>query len=81
MENKIIINDDLVIKDYREFLEENGLENTTENIDLYITGLYYDIMDNLALEYGELEVPKELQGYEAEEYIEEKIKEILMKEV
>lgn len=81
MENKIIINDDLVIKDYREFLEENGIENTAENIDLYISGLYYDIMDNLALEYGEFGVPKELQGYEAEEYIEEKIKEILMKEV
>lgn len=81
MENKIIVNDDLVIKDYRKFLEENGLENTEISIDEYISGLYYDLLDNLELERENFGVPKDLSRYAAEEYIEEKIKEILMKEV
>ena len=73
--------EEYVIKNYREFLEENELKNTIENIDLYISGLYYDIMDDLDLERENFGVPSDLTNNSAEKYIEEKIKEILMKEV
>lgn len=47
-----------VIKDYLQWLEENEFENTKENIELYISGLYYDIVDDMDLfesEYKELQ--------------------------
>lgn len=80
MEDFIII-EDYVIRDYELFLEENGLENTSKNVDLYIAGIHYDIFDDLELERENFRVPKELTGYTVKEYIEEKIKQILLKEV
>lgn len=47
-----------VIKDYLQWLEENEFKNTKENIELYIVGLYYDIVDDMDLfetEYKELQ--------------------------
>lgn len=73
--------EEYVIENYYEFLEENDLKNTEVSIDEYISGLYYDLLDNLELERENFGVPKDLSRYAAEEYIEEKIKEILMKEV
>ena len=47
-----------VIKDYLNWLEENEFKNIKENIELYIAGLYYDIVDDMDLfesEYKELQ--------------------------
>ena len=47
-----------VIRDYLEWLEEEELGNTKENIELYIAGLYYDLRDDMDLfenEYKELQ--------------------------
>ena len=70
-----------IVKNYKEFLKENKLKNTSENIDLYISAIYYDLLDNLELECREFGIPTELEGIEAQNYIEEQIKNILMKEV
>ena len=73
--------EEYVIENYYDFLEENDLKNTEVSIDEYISGLYYDIMDNLDIERQEFRVPKDLTDNSAIDYIEEQIKEILMKEV
>ena len=55
---KIMLEKEYVIKDYLQWLEENEFKNIKENIELYIVGLYYDIVDDMDLfesEYKELQ--------------------------
>lgn len=73
--------EDFIIKKYYDFLEEKGLKNTKENVDLYISAIYYDILDDLDIECGNFGVPKDLEGFEAQKYIEEQIENILIREV
>ena len=67
-----------IIGDYLEWLEENGLENTDENIDNFITAIYYETVDNLELFES---IYKEMQDMaqfgDKIEFIEDKIRDIL----
>lgn len=37
---------DEVIEQYKEYLEENELEDSIENINNFVMSLHYEIMDN-----------------------------------
>ena len=67
-----------IIGDYLEWLEENGLGNTDENIDNFITAIYYETVDNLELFES---IYKEMQDMaqfgDKIEFIEDKIRDIL----
>lgn len=68
-----------IVGDYLEWLEENGLENTEENIDNFISAIYYETIDNLELFES---IYKEMQDMtqfgDKIEYIEDKIRNILL---
>ena len=69
-----------VIGDYLEWLEENVFENTEENMELYIAGLYYDLVDNMYLfeeQYKELQ--EMINIADKTDFIENIIKNILKK--
>lgn len=68
-----------IVGDYLEWLEENGLENTEENINNFISAIYYETVDNLELFES---IYKEMQDMtqfgDKIEYIEDKIRNILL---
>lgn len=70
--------EEYVIKDYQEFLEEEELEHNEETLNLYIGSLTYELKDNLELECENFCVPKDLEGIEAQRYIEEEIEKIII---
>lgn len=37
---------DEIIEQYKEYLEENELEDSPENIDNFVMSLHYEIIDN-----------------------------------
>ena len=77
-----MLESEYVIKDYLEFLKENEFKNTQENIELYIAGLYYDIVDDMDLfesEYKELQEMVNIADKTA--FIEDIIRNILVKEI
>lgn len=71
--------EDYVIKDYQEFLEEKELEHSEETLNLYIGYGTYELKDNLELECENFCVPKDLEGIEAQHYIEGEIEKIIRK--
>lgn len=73
--------EEFIIKDYREFLEENELENTENNIDIYISGLYYELLNDIEINREDFKVPKDFTDNGAIEYIERQIKNVLLKGV
>lgn len=68
-----------IVGDYLEWLEENGLENTEENINNFISAIYYETFDNLELFES---IYKEMQDMtqfgDKIKYIEDKIRNILL---
>lgn len=70
--------EEYVIKDYQEFLEEKELEHNEETLSLYISYGTYDLKDNLELECENFCVPKDLEGIEAQRYIEDEIEKIII---
>ena len=66
------------IKAYLEYLEGEDLEDTPENIDLYISTLWYDLIDDIELNREMFNINKNIDDYDAAEIIENMIKEILM---
>ena len=68
-----------IIKAYMEYLEGELLEDTLENIDLYISTLWYDLMDDIELNREMFGINKDIDDYDAAKMIENIIKEILIK--
>ena len=66
------------IKAYLEYLEGEDLEDTPENIDLYISTLWYDLIDDIELNREMFNINKNIDDYDAAKIIEDMIKEILM---
>lgn len=64
---------DYIIKDYKNFLEENEMEDNNENMNTYISGLYYDLYDNIDVDRENFRVPKELDNLGVIKYIEQEI--------
>ena len=71
----------IILIDYVFWRVENELfENTEETIKQYISGLYYDLCDNIDRERESFGVPKDLDNVQAIEYIENEIEKMLVKE-
>ena len=66
------------IKAYLEYLDGEDLEDIPENIDLYISTLWYDLIDDIELNREMFNINKNIDDYDAAEIIEDMIKEILM---
>ena len=69
----------LVLKDYKRFLEDQELPNNSDSINTYISGLYWDLIDDLENNCKTFNIPKELDGIQAIHCIEQQIKAILLK--
>ena len=69
---------DASINNYLEYLEGEDLEDTPENVDLYISTLWYDLIDEIEINREMFRIDKNIDDYDAAEMIEDIIKEILM---
>ena len=69
----------LVIKNYKEYLEEEELKHSEETLKTYISGLYYELLDNIDVECENFSVPSELDSIQAVEYVESEIERIIKK--
>lgn len=76
-----MIEDEVVINAYLKYLEGELLEDNSENIDLYISTLWYDLMDDIELHKEIFGIEQEVDDYEAAKMIEDMIKEILMNRI
>ena len=69
--------EETILNDYYSFLKEKELENSFESLQLYLSVVFYAIQDNLELACEEFCVPKDLEGIEAQKYIEGEIAKII----
>ena len=68
---------EIIIKDCNKWLDEQQLSNNIKNIETYITGLYYDLADDIEIIRDDFIVPKDLTDMSAIIYIENYIEKIL----
>ena len=68
---------EIIIKDCNKWLDEQQLSNNIKNIETYITGLYYDLADDIEVIRDDFFVPKDLTDMSAIIYIENYIEKIL----
>ena len=67
-----------VIKSYEEYLDGELLEDSKENIELYISTLWYDLMDDIELNREMFGIDQSEDDYDAAKMIESMIRDILM---
>ena len=70
-----------IIKAYMEYLEGELLEDTLENIDLYISTLWYDLIDDIEINREMFSIDKNVDDYIAAKTIEKMIKEVLINRI
>ena len=66
------------IKAYMEYLEGELLEDTPENIELFISVQWYDLLDDIELHKEMFGIDQSEDDYDAAKMIENKIREILI---
>ena len=66
------------IKAYMEYLEGELLEDTPENIELFISVQWYDLLDDIELHKEMFGIDQNEDDYESAKMIENKIREILI---
>ena len=69
--------EELIIKNYKEYLDNELLEDTFENIERYISTLYYELLDDIELNKDLFGIEQEMEDYEAIDRIEKYIENIL----
>ena len=67
-----------IIKSYKEYLDGELLEDSKENIELYISTLWYDLMDDIELNREMFGLDQAIEDYDAAKMIEKMIREILI---
>ena len=67
-----------IIKAYIEYLEGELLEDTPENIELFISVQWYDLLDDIELHKEMFGIDHEVDDYEAAKMIEDMTREILL---
>lgn len=65
------------IKAYMEYLDGELLEDTPENIELFISVQWYDLLDDIELHKEMFGIDQSEDNYEAAKMIENMIREIL----
>lgn len=68
-----------IIKSYKEYLEGELLEDSKENIELYISTLWYDLMDDIELNREIFGIDQAVEDYDAVKMIEKIIEDVLIK--
>ena len=66
-----------IIKMYEEYLDGEVLENSVENIEQYISTLYYDLLDDIELNKELFSIDKPIADCDAVKMIEEYIEKVL----
>lgn len=66
------------IKAYIEYLDGELLEDTPENIELFISVQWYDLLDDIELHKEMFGIDQSEDDYDAAKMIENMIREILM---
>lgn len=66
------------IKAYMEYLDGELLEDTPENIELFISVQWYDLLDDIELHKEMFGIDQSEDDYDAAKMIENMIREILM---
>lgn len=66
------------IKAYMEYLEGELLEDTPENIELFISVQWYDLLDDIELHKEMFGIDHATDDYESAKIIENMIREILI---
>ena len=66
-----------IIKAYMEYLDEENLEDTLENIEVFISLQWYDILDDIELHEEMFEIDKNEDDCETARMVENIIREIL----
>ena len=66
------------IKAYMEYLEGELLEDTPENIELFISVQWYDLLDDIELHKEMFGIDQNEDDYESAKMIENKIRDILI---
>lgn len=73
---------EIIINDFELFYMDNEEEfknqDILKTISEYVSGLYYDLLDNLDLERQEFQIDKDLNDFDAVTEIEDIITKILM---
>lgn len=75
-----MVNKDLkkiVIESYMEYLKNELLEDSNENVEQYVSTLYYDILDDIVLNKELFGIEQEISDTEAVNLIEQYIEKIL----
>ena len=75
-----MVNKDLkkiVIESYMEYLKNELLEDSNENVEQYVSTLYYDILDDIVLNKELFGIEQEISDIEAVNLIEQYIEKIL----
>lgn len=72
---------EIIIKDCNDWLNEEELENNIENIKTYISGLYYELADDIDINREIFRVPKDLSDTDSINYIENQIETILIEKL
>lgn len=67
----------IVRETYFDYIIENNLEDNDETIEMFLAFMYYEIRDNLEDLYEEFSIPKDLEGIDAQNYVENIIKKII----
>lgn len=68
-----------IIKAYKEYLDGELLEDSKENIELYISTLWYDLMDDIELNREIFGIDQAVEDYDAAKMIEKIIEDVLIK--
>ena len=67
-----------IINAYKEYLDGELLEDSKENIELYISTLWYDLMDDIELNKEIFGIDQAIDDYDAAKMIEKLIENALM---
>ena len=70
-----------IIKAYKEYLDGEILEDSKKNIELYISTLWYDLMDDIELNREIFGIDQSVEDYDAAKMIENLIEKVLTKEI
>ena len=70
-----------IIKAYIEYLEGELLEDSKENIELYISTLWYDLMDDIELNREIFGIDQAVEDSDAAKMIDNIIEKVLTKEI
>ena len=68
---------DSIINAYKEYLDEELLEDSSENIERYVTVLYYDLLDDIDLNKELFGIDQSISDCDAVKMIENIIEMVL----